>query len=201
MGNTCDTAKNYIIRDLMKMFRTGLPAHHTPMAMIGVKPATNVLVIGAADPAVAAELALVTGLNGRTVVAAIDETSRSRVQAAADTAGALVDFEPIASSRLPFDADTFDIVVIQQELGARRDDQRSTAAEAARVARTGGRVVAIEGKRRSGLAMWRSATAQMTGEEIVALLSDAGLAAVRVLGESEGVVYVEGRKTSEVLSP
>jgi hypothetical protein len=36
----------------------------------------------------------------------------------------------------------------------------------------------------------------MAGEEIVSLLSAAGLIAVRVIGESEGVMYVEGRKTS-----
>ena len=178
----------------MKLFRSGLPPHHTALAMIGAKPAMNVLVIGATDPALAGEVALVTGLNGRTVVVAVDEGARSAVQAAEANAGAIVDFELITSSGFPFESSTFDIVVIQQELSARPDAQRLTTAEAARVARVGGRIVVIEGERRSGLAMWRSATPHLPGDDIVALLTAAGLAAVRVLGESEGVVYVEGRK-------
>ena len=178
----------------MKLFRSGLPPHHTALAMIGAKPAMNVLVIGAADPTLAGEVALVTGLNGRTVVVAVDEGARSAVQAAEANAGALVDFELITSGGLPFESSTFDIVVIQQELGARPDAQRVTVDEAARVARTGGRILIIEGRRRTGFAMWRSSTPHMTGDEIVAILTAAGLAAVRVLGESEGVVYVEGRK-------
>lgn len=179
----------------MKLFRSGLSPHHTALAMIGAKPAMNILVIGAADPALAGEVALVTGLNGRTVVAAVDEGARSRIQAAEANAGAIVDFEPCPSGTVPFESGTFDVVVVQQELSARPDAQRSTIAEAARVARVGGRVVAIEGEQqKGGFAMWRKAASHMAGEEIVSLMSTAGLIAVRVLGESEGVVYVEGRK-------
>jgi SAM-dependent methyltransferase len=179
----------------MKLFRSGLPPHHTALAMIGAKPAMNILVIGAADLTLAGEVALVTGLNGRTVVAAVDEGARSAVQAAEANAGALVDFETMTGGRLPFDSDTFDIVVLQQELSARPDAQTLTTAEATRVVRAGGRIVAIEGERQSGgFALWRRATPHMSGEEIVSLLSAAGVAAVRVLAESEGVVYVEGRK-------
>jgi ubiquinone/menaquinone biosynthesis C-methylase UbiE len=178
----------------MKLFRSGLPPHHTALAMIGAKPASTVLVIGAADPSLAAEVALITGLNGRTVTAA-DAHAGAAVQAAADRAGALVDFEPVTGDQLPFDPDAFDIVVIQQQLGARPEAQAAITAEAARVVRSGGRIVAIEGEQRSGgLAMWRRATPHLGGDAMVSLLNAAGLIAVRVLGESEGMVYAEGRK-------
>jgi ubiquinone/menaquinone biosynthesis C-methylase UbiE len=163
--------------------------------MVGAKPAMNVLVVGEADPALAAEVALVTGLNGRTVVAAADERARSIVRTAADHAGALLDFETMTAGRLPFDSDTFDIAVLPQALSRRPDAHAMTTAEAARIVRSGGRVVVIEGERRSsGLALWRKATPHMSGDQIVSLLNAAGLIAVRVLGESEGVIYAEGRK-------
>jgi hypothetical protein len=178
----------------MKLFRSGLSPHHTALAMIGAKPGASLLVVGASNPALAAELALITGLNGRTVVASADGAGAEAVQTAAARAGALVDFEPCAGSSLPFDAAAFDVVVLQRQMTG--DAGSAIVNDAVRVTRTGGRVIAIEGEIRTGLlaSMRRTADPGASGEALAATLTAAGLIAVRVLGESEGVVYAEGRK-------
>ena len=165
--------------------------------MIGVKPGAAALVIGAGDPALAAALALITGLNGRTVVVSGNADDAAPVKIAADKAGALVDFEPLTANRLPFDAETFDAVVLQRQLGSHADANRSIVDDGVRVVRSGGRMIAIEGEVRTGLlaSMWRSSAPPPDGTAIASRLTQARLVAVRVLGESDGVVYVEGRKT------
>lgn len=179
----------------MKLFRSGLPPHHTALAMIGAKPGGRVLVIGAANGALAAELALVTGLNGRTLVVDRSAPMRERVRAAAARAGALVDYEDAPASMLPLDADTFDVVVIQHALAVAAD-RPQIVADAARVLRVGGRVIVIEGAPRAGVfgAIARSAAPKTDAEALLQTMNGAGLKAVRVLGESGGMLYMEGTK-------
>ena len=73
-------------------FRQGPSPHQTALAMIGAKAGHHVVIAGADDPDLAAALALVTGLNGQTLV--VDERSDAEalVNAAAAKAGALMDF-------------------------------------------------------------------------------------------------------------
>ena len=163
--------------------------------MIGAKAGGRVLVIGAANAALVAELALVTGLNGRTLVVDRSTQLREQVKAAAARAGALVDDEDAPPTMLPLDADTFDVVVIQQTLAA-APDRTPIVAEAARVLRVGGRVIVIEGAPRAGVfgAIARSAAPKADSKTLLATMTAAGLKAVRVLSESEGVMYLEGTK-------
>jgi hypothetical protein len=179
----------------MKLFRSGLSPHHTALAMIGARSGNTVVIFGASDPALAAELALVTGLNGRTVVADSRDQTRASVTAAAEHAGALLDFELMTGGELPVERGTVDVVVLQQYLGtAAAGGERGILGEAMRLVRSGGRVVAIEGERRRGRLFGSPPPPVISGEAIVSLLSGAGLIAVRVLAEVESVVYVEGRK-------
>ena len=179
----------------MPIFRKGLPLHQTALAMIGAKPGGRVLVMGGANAPLVAELALVTGLNGRTLVVDRSAAIRDQVKAAAERAGALVDYEDAPATMLPLDPDTFDVVVIQQLL-AGAADRSQIVAEATRVLRTGGRVIAIEGAPRAGLfgAVARSAAPRADSKTLLETLTAAGLKAVRVLSESDGVMYLEGTK-------
>lgn len=179
----------------MPLFRPGLPAHHTAVAMVGAKPGGRVLVIGAANGALAAELALVTGLNGRTLVVDRSQTAPEQVKAAAARAGALVDYEDAPATMLPLDAGTFDVVVIQQSLAAPAD-RSPIVAEATRVLRAGGRVVVIEGTARAGIfgAITRGTPPKADAKSLLETMTAAGLKAVRLLSESEGVAYLEGTK-------
>ena len=80
--------------------------------MTGVKPADSVLVVGASDGGLAADVALVTGLNGRTVVVDSAAVSQAGVDAAAAKVGALVEFLVAPATALPLDPEGFDVVIV-----------------------------------------------------------------------------------------
>lgn len=162
--------------------------------MIGAKAQDHVLVIGAADAALSADLARVTGLNGELRVVDRAEGAAEAVEAAAAKAGALVEFVDAPPSMLPIDSGVYDIVVIQRRLSTLGAGQRDAcAAEAYRVARGGGRIVAIESVPRPGLfGVLKARRHPLSPEDLKDLLTNAGCRAVRILGDAEGVVYVEG---------
>ena len=178
------------------LFRSGPPPHQTGLAMVGAKPGSTVVLAGGGDPALAAEIALVTGLNGRTLVVDPSVDERARIEAAAARAGALIDIETAPLTKLPVIDGTFDIAVVN-ELGDPGVNRDQTVREAARVVRTGGRVVVIEGKKTAGLRkLWSGGGDRDTiaADEIIAVLGAAGLRATRLLGSAEGVSYFEGTK-------
>ena len=164
--------------------------------MIGAKVGDRVAALGAGGGTLAAEIALVTGLNGRTLVVDPDAAAAQRIETAAAKTGALVEFDKAPLTMLPLDPGSFDIVVLNMPLGAAGEGQRPTiCAEAHRVLRAGGRVVALERGPRPGLlGFLPRPTSPMLGQEtVVGLLTAAGFRGVRVLAESEGVTYYEGR--------
>jgi ubiquinone/menaquinone biosynthesis C-methylase UbiE len=180
----------------VKLFRSGPPPHQTALAMVGAKPGSTVLLAGGGDPALAAEIALVTGLNGRTLVVDPSVDERARIEAAAARAGALVEIETAPLTKLPAIDAAFDIAVIN-ELGDSGVNRDQIVREATRVVRTGGRVVVIEGKKSAGLRkLWGRGGDRSTvaGDEIIAWLGAAGLRATRLLGQAEGISYFEGMK-------
>lgn len=183
----------------MSLFRAGPSPHQTALAMVGVKPGKTAVVVGAGDGALAAELALITGLNGRTVVIDAREAARGTVEAAAGRAGALVEFEPGQPTRLPVDAGAADVAVLNRLLGGAAD-RAAVASEAVRVIRPGGRIIVLEGEPRRGL-MARLSRPQgpppLQGAVVCDLLRQAGLRAVRVLADADGVTYVEGVKARD----
>ena len=180
----------------MKLFRSGPSPHQTALAMIGAKPGSTVIVIGVGDPALAAEVALVTGLNGRTLVIVPSADAQPRVETAAASAGALVDVETSDPTSLPAADSVFDIAVVT-DLAPATPNGDQIVREAARVVRAGGRVVMIEGKRVGGLRKLLPASQPETNtptDELVRLLSGAGLRGTRLLGSAEGISYYEGTK-------
>jgi ubiquinone/menaquinone biosynthesis C-methylase UbiE len=155
-----------------------------------------VLVLGApgADAAaLAAEIATMTGLNGRTVVVDVGAEARSRVERAAAKAGALVEFEWAPVTMLPLNGGEFDIAVINHQL-AQLDGRNRIACceEALRVVKPRGRVVVIEGLRRSGLfGLLPARHPGLPLDESRAALVAAGARATRQLAEVDGVIYLE----------
>ena len=123
--------------------------------------------------------------------------SEGRVEAAAAHAGALVEFVDAPPAMLPVDDSTFDLVVVAAGLAARAPDaRRAIAGEALRVARSGGRVVLIEGARRAGLfGALRTASPTLDDADARALLTRADTTAVRTLAHAEGVAFYEARKS------
>ena len=166
------------------------PPHQLPLAMIGAKTADVVLVCGTRRPGLIAEIARITGLNGRTIAAGLSE-ARAEVDAAAAEAGSLVEFEN--ESQLAFRLSGLDLVVWDVELAALDDTSKaSTAQQLVHCLRPGGRLVVLDGpsdRRRTG-----SATSPMAEPAVLALLASAGTVANRSLASAEGVTYYEGRR-------
>jgi ubiquinone/menaquinone biosynthesis C-methylase UbiE len=177
---------------MLNWFRKGLPPYHAALAMVGVKRGNQVVVVGAADPDLTAQIALVTGLNGQTLV--VDRAdARERVEAAARRAGALVDFEAAPPTSLPVAAESADVLVLMLGLASLTTDERARAvAEAMRVLRPGGRTIVVEGGKAA-----RAAAAPheaISADAVLALLAGVGGKAVRTLATVDGRTYYEARK-------
>jgi ubiquinone/menaquinone biosynthesis C-methylase UbiE len=178
-------------------FRKGLSPHHTALAMIGAKPGDRVLMLGAADPGLAAEVALVTGLNGSTTVCDPVATARANVEAAARDAGALVEFEDAPLTALPAADGSFDVAVLLGTAPPAGTHASAVCVEAMRVLRPGGRLIVIEGTKAGGFFRAKPSVPRRPAPEILALLDEIGTRARRELADVDGVAYYEGRKSSE----
>ncbi len=177
-----------------KLYHPGMMS--TAFAMVGARAGDRVLVLGAPDPAsaaLAAEIASVTGLNGRTLVVDVGDAARSRVETAAAKAGALVEFEWAPVTMLPLNSGEFDIAVINRQL-VRHDGRNRIACceEALRAVKPRGRVVVIESVRRAGLfGLLPSREPGLPADDARAALVAAGAIATRQLAEADGVIYLE----------
>jgi hypothetical protein len=192
------TAQNYIIRvsepGMSRWLRQGPSPHQTALAMIGPKPADRVVMIGGADPDLAAAVALVTGLNGQLVVMDARAEAEAAVASAAARAGALVDFAQMDAGGPHLAPGAEDVIVLLTSF-----DEPEAAPEAVRRAveglRAGGRLVVIDGQKPAGLfgGLTRKAS-RVGGETILPWLREAGLVAARQLADVDGVGYFEARK-------
>ncbi|HTI38028.1 MAG TPA: methyltransferase domain-containing protein [Vicinamibacterales bacterium] len=170
-----------------------------PVAMTGVRLGDRLLAIGAADPPLVALLARKTGLTGRVCLVDPDPTRANHAAAAVERAGALV--EPISApwGDLPLDANSFDVAVARDALLAMPPDVRARClADVFRVLRSGGRLVVIEPSGRAGgltsLLSRKTAISTYSSGGATEALTAAGFAAVRVIAERDGILYVEAAK-------
>jgi threonine dehydrogenase-like Zn-dependent dehydrogenase len=181
----------------VKLFRPAASPHQTALAMIGAKPGGTVIVVGASEPALAAEVALVTGLNGHTLVVIPDAADKTSLETAAANAGALIDVEIAPAAALPAGDGAFDVAVLLD--AGHAADRIQIAREAARVIRPGGRVVIIAGRKTGGIRKLLGGAAGPTtvdGDAIITSLASAGLKGTRLLGSADGVSYFEGTRSS-----
>jgi ubiquinone/menaquinone biosynthesis C-methylase UbiE len=167
------------------------------VAMAGVRSGDRLLILGADSPKAIAQLALKPGLNGRTCI--VDEDARrvQRAAAAAEREGALVEHQTSAVTTVPYDAESFDVVVVNHLLPRLDAGRRAQClAEAARVVRAGGRCVVIQTGRGVGLAGLFGGGSTMGATEVEARLTGTGFRAVHTLAEREGLLFVEGARRS-----
>ena len=180
------------------MFNWFRPSTLDPLtvSMAGVKLGDRVLVAGCRDPRFIAAVAAKSGLTGR--ACAIDE-SEARVREAERVTlaeGALVEATVAPFYALPFEADSFDLVVLRDALSGNEPQTHSSIlSQAARVLRPGGRCMIIDTFPRrffSGRAAATAATAR--ADAAAENLKAQGFVAVRTLAEREGTVFVEAIK-------
>lgn len=168
--------------------------------MAGVKLGDRLLAVGLVDVPLVAALAKKAGLTGRAVAFDADEERVRRAAPAVAQEGALVETMHAPWNALPFDANSFDVVVVRDLLGTLRDDvRRECLHEASRVLRPGGRIVVIEPTAHGGMAglFTRRATpdaAYLASGGAKTALENAGFAGSRVLAEQGGILFAEGAK-------
>jgi ubiquinone/menaquinone biosynthesis C-methylase UbiE len=176
--------------------------HALAVGMVGAKMGDRLLQVGCADGGRMAAVAAKVGLSGRAAVAAPDQASADRARKGAASEGVLVDVEIAPPTRLPFDAASFDIAVVDDTHGLigtmRAEDRVASLREVLRVLRAGGRVMVIGTVPRGGLGALLSRAQSgppfaAAGDALKALDAE-GFKAVRTLAEREGLVFVEGVK-------
>jgi ubiquinone/menaquinone biosynthesis C-methylase UbiE len=174
-----------------------------PVTMSAVRMGERVLQVGVDDPTVASAIAAKVGLSGNATIAVTDDREAARAHSAAASAGILVDVKVTSLASLPFDNDTFDLIVVHSARGllSSLDAQARLAAmrEWHRVVRRGGRVMTIEAGPVTGLRglmrQSRSNESYEAGGGVVGELEAVGFRPVRLLAEREGYKFAEGIKT------
>lgn len=185
------------------MFLRKSRVERDPLAvtMSGVRLGEKALQIGEGDIRVMALIAARTGLTGRAVIAVLNEHSAGQVRRAIDDAGALAEVGVMDQGDRPDDG-AFDVIVVHDVL------QTIASAQAAvrsgwlqlcyRVLRGGGRIVTIERGSPVGFRGWFSGVKDVRAPgESEAALASAGFTGVRVLGDREGLRFVEGFKKAD----
>jgi hypothetical protein len=154
------------------------------VAMTGVRMGERYLQIFCSDDALTRGLAAKSGLSGVAALAAPDDVHSARAQKAAARVGALIDVKTTSPATLPWNDDTFDMVVVDNTQGAfatlSEPDRAACLRDARRVLRQGGRIEYIEREGQPG------------GAE--PMLTTAGFRPVRTLAERDGFRFVEGLK-------
>jgi SAM-dependent methyltransferase len=164
--------------------------------MVAARSGDEAVVLGADVAGLAAELARVTGLNGRTVVVDASERARANVERASAKAGSLVEFEAMHDGRWPLADAVADVVVISPASCAAGIDPAPAFREAMRVLRGGGRLAALAPQQQSPWASMfrRGLPAAVDPGAIVTAVEKAGFRGARVLGAADGVAYIEAIK-------
>lgn len=186
----------------MNLFRRTSNSHALMLGMTAVKMGDRMLQIGCAHGGRLAALAGKVGLSGRACLAVDSEAEAARARKGAAQAGVLVEVEVTPLTSLPFEADAFDLVVVDdtgQLMGARSEaDRTALMHETLRVLQPGGRVLVVEstgGGGLSGLFGGKPPESEYTrGGGGVAALQAGGFQSARQLAEREGLAFVEGMK-------
>jgi ubiquinone/menaquinone biosynthesis C-methylase UbiE len=179
----------------MAWLRKSQPADSLSVSMSGVKLGDRLLVLGCSDPKLIAALALKVGLTGRACAADTDPSRTAEAARTIEREGALVETFTTPYTTLPFDPDSFDLVVSRDVLPAMTEDDRArTSKEICRVLRAGGRCLVIDTIGRSGLGALFAR--QTSGEpyDVPRTLQAGGFVAARTLAERDGLAFVEGVK-------
>ncbi len=166
--------------------------------MSGVKMGDRMLQVGCSDGGALAAIASKVGLSGRALAIVPDIATAVRVQNGARRQGVLVDVEVAPPTPLPAGDADLDLVVVDD--AARQFASLDAAMQTAivqdtiRVLKPGGRILVISALPAEGLAAVLGRGPKGPAYDATATLEAGGCRFVRVLGEREGLRFVEGTK-------
>ena len=179
----------------LKRQRTMDPLHVT---MTGVRMGERFVQVGCDDAALLRGLAGKVGLSGASMVVALTEDAAARAREAGRSAGALIDVREVDAHEWGADARELDLVVIDDTRGtfARmpEGDRRTVLTQAHQRLRIGGRIEVVERVMVTGLL--GGAITRPEGYQCEAALSAAGFRPVRVVGDTEGLRFIEGLRSA-----
>jgi hypothetical protein len=180
---------------MFSIFRKGRGRREMILAMVGVRMGERLVCVGAGDPASFAALATKVGLTGRACAIAPDAASARSIEAAAAEEGVLMEVEAAGGWASSQADKSFDVAVVDGNLiEDSPSDGQACLREVFRVLRDGARLVMIlRGGRGAGALVGVERTS--AGAAIPSLmraLGETGFRPVRLLGEREGLSFVEG---------
>jgi ubiquinone/menaquinone biosynthesis C-methylase UbiE len=185
----------------MRMFLRQSTVGREPLAvaMSGVRMGERVLQIGMDTPVVTGLLAAKPGLSGESAIVVPDDDTAVSAKRAAEHAGALLNIRVQGLDTLPYDQQSFDLLVVHNrngQLAGLSEAPRSRALqEFRRVLRSGGRIVVIDKGAPTGLAaIFQARQNPDASAATVKTLEAAGFRSVRVLGDRDGYSFVEGMR-------
>ena len=169
------------------------------VSMAGLKLGSRVLQLDGDDSELIAALAGVVGISGEACAVVENVDQANRFERAVARTGVLVEVKTAALGALPFDPETFDVVVASNVIGKMHMNDRVVCLQQAlRVLRLGGRCLIIEQAVRGGLGAFlsqRTLNAQyLANGGAQGALKAEGFRGVRLLAEGDGQIFVEGTK-------
>jgi ubiquinone/menaquinone biosynthesis C-methylase UbiE len=171
------------------------PTDPLMVTMTGLRVGDRVLFAGADDHKTLSQLAVRPGLSGRVCLVDEDDARTSGGAANAEGEGALVEPFTAPFTMLPFEPESFDVVVMNHVMGRLAAERRVMAfAEALRVLRPAGRCVVIDSGRRSGLGGLLGGGSRIDPADVERAMLAAGLSGARLLAERDGLIFLEGAR-------
>ena len=179
---------------MLKLRKTA-PTEPLIVTMTGLRVGDRVLIAGADDQKTIRLLAVKPGLSGRVCLLDEEDSRTTRGAAAAEAEGALVEPFTAPLTMLPFDPESFDVVVMNHVIGGLAPERRVIAfGEALRVLRAAGRCVVIDSGRRTGLAGLLGGGSRPNPADVERAMQAAEFSGVRLLAERDALVFVEGAR-------
>ena len=168
--------------------------------MAGLKLGSSVLQLDGGDGELIAAMASVVGLSGQASAVVQNQGDVEVFTKAAAKAGVLVEVEVAPLTSLPYNDNSFDVVVVRDVLGQmRQNDRVISIQQIRRVLRSGGRCLVMERSMRGGLGALFSRQGldrQYTAGGALSALKAEDFRGVRVLSERDGIRFTEGTKTA-----
>jgi SAM-dependent methyltransferase len=186
---------------MLNPFARRADAHALAVGMVGVKMGDRLLQVGCPHGGRLAAVAAKVGLSGRAVVVVPDDASAARARKGAAAAGVLIETETAPPTRLPAEADAFDVAVLDDTAGVLAllpaAERSVVTRELLRVLRPGGRAILIGGAP-GGLGAWLHGARAYPPFDAEGgargALEAGGFRSVRLLAQREGLSFVEGVK-------